>query len=121
MTEPTGPPRSDPVANAAAAVSLVLGVALLTAPSGVARVLGVAPERGMLRAIGGVDLALAPGLALARPQWPWLMARAASNPVIALVTIVNARSVRARILAAALFGVTALDLSAAMRLRADAR
>lgn len=114
------PERSggEPVVNAVAAVSLVLGSGLLIAPTAVGRALGVdSGRRVLLRTIGLVDLALAPGLYFARPQWPWLMARAASNPLIAAVTVANARSVRARVIAAGLIGATVMDLRTAARMR----
>lgn len=103
--------------DAAAVVSLVLGGALLFAPAGVGRLLGVSPDRRVLRTIGWFDLAVAPGLYFGRPQWPWLVARAASNPAIAVVATARARSVRARVIAAGLFAATALDLRIAKRLR----
>ena len=121
-TEPAEQPdASEPVVEAAAAVSLALGVALVLAPGLVAKVLGVAPDRRLLRAIGLVDLVLAPGLYFGRPRWPWLTARALSNPVIALFAVTRARSLRARLLAAGLVGATVMDLRTAERLRAEGR
>jgi len=118
--EPTDEPK-EPVVEAAARGSLVLGVALLLAPGLMAKVLGLAPDRRMLRAIGLVDLALALGLFLGRPRWPWLTARALSNPLIAVAVATRARSLRARLLAAGLVGVTVVDLRTANRLRAEGR
>ena len=116
------PERSggEPVVNAVAAVSLVLGAGLLIAPAAVGRALGVDSGPRVLRTIGLVDLALAPGLYFGRPQWPWLMARAGSNPLIAAVTVANARSVRARVIAAGLIGATVMDLRTAARMRSCA-
>jgi hypothetical protein len=71
----------------------------------------------VVRTIGVVDLVLAAGLHLGRPTWPWLMARAATNPVIAAVAVVSGRSRRARLLAAGLGVATASDLRTAARLR----
>jgi hypothetical protein len=118
---PLPPGPREPVVEAAAAVSLGLGVALLLAPGLVARVLGVAPDRRLLRAIGLVDLVLAPGLWFGRPRWPWLTARALSNPAIAVVAATRARSLRARLLAAGLVGATVMDLRTADRLRSEGR
>jgi len=103
--------------DAVAAVSLGLGVALLVAPGVMAWVLGVKPNRRALRVIGLVDLALAPGLYLGRPRWPWLVARALTNPPIAAFAVANARSARARGLAAGLVAATAVDLRTAARMR----
>jgi hypothetical protein len=107
----------DSVVDAAAAVSLALGVALLVTPGTVGRVLGVEPNRRALRTIGVVDLALAPGLYLGRPRWPWLVARALTNPPIAVFAAVTARTWRARVLAIGLLAATAVDLRTAARLR----
>jgi hypothetical protein len=64
----------EPVVNAAAAVSLVLGSALLMFPAAVGRWLGVDSDRRVLRTIGLADLALAPGLYFdvhnGRGLWP---------------------------------------------------
>jgi hypothetical protein len=109
----------EPAVNAVAVVSLVLGLASFIAPAAVGRVFGVGSSRRVLRSIGVVDLALAPGLFFGRPRWPWLMARAASNPMIAAVCVMNARSVRARLIAAGLIGATVLDLRTAARMRSS--
>lgn len=111
----------EPVVTAAAVVSLVLGSALLVDPARVGRGLGVDPDRRVLRTIGLVDLVLVPGLYFGRPQWPWLVARAVSNPLIAAVAVTRARSVRARVIAAGLVCATAMDLRTAMRLRSAGR
>lgn len=71
----------------------------------------------MVRAIGVADLVLAVGLHLGRPSWPWLMARAATNPVIAAVSVVSGQSWRTRLLAAGLAVATASDLRTAARPR----
>jgi hypothetical protein len=68
-----------------------------------------------------VDLALVVGLYVGRPSWPWLLARAASNPPIAAVSLATARSQRARLLGAGLAVATVSDLRTAARLRAAHR
>lgn len=113
--------EAEPAVNAAAVVSLLLGGALLIDPTRVSGLLGVAADRRVLRAIGLLDVALAPGLYLGRPRWRWVLARAASNPVIAVAAIARARSVRARILAAGLVGATVMDVRLARRMRAANR
>jgi hypothetical protein len=100
-----------------AAVSLAAGLACTLAPEATARLAGIDATAGVVRAIGVADLVLAVGLHLGRPSWPWLMARAATNPIIAGVSLVSGRSRRARLLAAGLAIATASDLRTAARLR----
>jgi hypothetical protein len=109
----------DQSVEAVAAVSLAAGVACTLAPATTARLAGIDATPGV-RAIGVADLVLAVGLHLGRPSWPWLMARAATNPVIAAVSVVSGRSWRARLLAAGLAVATASDLRTAARLRTTA-
>jgi hypothetical protein len=101
-----------------AAVSLAVGVACVLAPAATARLTGIEAAPGVVRAIGVTDLVLAAGLHLGRPSWPWLVARAATNPAIAAVSVASGRSRRARVLAAGLAVATVSDLRLAARLRA---
>ena len=96
---------------------MAAGALLLAAPSVAGKVLGVDCGRRTLRAIGLVDLVLAPGLYFGRPSSTWMTARALSNPLIAAVTVAKARSKRARLVAAGLCGATVMDLRTASRLR----
>jgi hypothetical protein len=105
------------IVKSAADVSLVLGSMLLVIPSTAGRALGVETAQRTLRTIGIVDIALALGSYFGRPKWPWLVARAASNPFIATIALANARSVRARLMAAGLIGAAVMDLRAAVRMR----
>ena len=82
---------------------------------------GIDASPGVLRLVGLADLALAVGLYIGRPSWPWVVARAASNPMIAAVAVASARSRRARVLAACLVVASASDLRTAARLRAAYR
>ena len=107
--------------EAVAAVSLAAGLACALAPATTARLAGIDRNDGVVRAIGVADLALAVGLHLGRPSWPWMMARAATNPVIAGVAVVSGRAWRARLLAAGLAVATASDLRTAARLRNDGK
>ena len=107
----------EPIVNAVAGVSLAAGVLLLAAPSVAGKVLGVDCGPRMLRTIGLVDLALAPGLYFGRSKSTWMTARALSNPLIAAVTVAKARSKRAKVVAAGLCGATVMDLRTASRLR----
>lgn len=106
--------------EAVAAVSLAAGLACTLAPATTARLAGIDATPGVMRAIGVTDLVLAVGLHRGRPSWPWLMARAATNPVIAAVSVVSGRSWRARLLAAGLAVATVSDLRTAARLRTTA-
>jgi hypothetical protein len=107
------------IVSTAAVVSGVLGSILLIAPAGAGRAIGVDAGNRVLRMIGVVDLALGAGLLSGRPTWPWLVARAASNPLIAAVAVTYARSLRARVLAAGLIGATIIDLRTAARMRSS--
>jgi hypothetical protein len=121
MDQPVNPDERDPSVAMVAAVSLVAGLACTLAPTATARLAGFDTTRGVVRAVGLVDLVLALGLYVGRPSWPWLLARAASNPAIAAVLLASARSRRARLLAASLAVATASDLRTVARLRAAHR
>jgi hypothetical protein len=121
MEQPVNPDERDPSVTTVAAISLVAGLACTLAPAATARLAGVDAPAGDMRAVGLVDLALALGLYVGRPSWPWLLARAASNPAIAAVTLASARSRRARLAAASLAVATASDLGTVGRLHAPHR
>lgn len=121
MDQPVNPDERDPSVTTVAAISLVAGLACTVAPAITARLAGIDATFGVVRAVGLADLALALGLYVGRPWWPWLLARAASNPAIAGVSLASARSRRARLLAASLAVATASDLRTAARLRAGHR
>jgi hypothetical protein len=121
MSEPVDPAERDRSVEAVAAVSLVAGLACTLAPAAAARLAGIDADPLVIRAIGVTDLVLAAGLHFGRPSWPWLVARAASNPAIAAVSLASSRSRRARLLAAGLAAATAADLRNAARLRAAHR
>ncbi len=99
-----------------------IGAALLVAPARFGPVLGLSHPTD-IRMVGLVDLALAPGLVVGRPRWPWAVARAASNVLIAAWCLHRARSAglsRAAVrAAAALAAVTVLDARLARDLRRD--
>jgi hypothetical protein len=121
MSEPVEVGTRDRSVEAVAAVSLVAGLACTLAPTATARLAGIDATPRVLRAVGVADLVLAAGLHLGRPSWPWLVARAATNPAIAAVSLVSGRSRRARLLAAGLAVATVADLRNAARLRAAHR
>jgi hypothetical protein len=121
MDQPVNPDERDPSVTAVAAVSLVAGLACTLAPAATARLAGIDATPGVLRVVGLADLALALGLYVGRPSWPWLLASAALKPAIAAMSLASARSRRARLLAAGLAVATASDLRNAARLRAAHR
>jgi hypothetical protein len=121
MDLPVNPDERDPSVVVVATVSLVAGLACTLAPAATARLAGIDATPGVVRAVGLADLGLALGLYVGRPSWAWLLARAASNPAIAGVSLASAQSRRARLLAAGLAVATASDLRTARRLRADHR
>ena len=96
MDQPVNPDERDPSVIAVAAVSVVAGLACTLAPAATARFAGIDASPGVLRLVGLADLALALalGLYIGRPSWPWMVARAASNPMIAAVALASARSRR---------------------------
>ena len=64
-------------------ITLPIGLALVTAPSRFGKLLGTGDYGTALRVIGGLDLALVPGLLAGARRRRWLMARAGLNVVIA--------------------------------------
>ncbi len=108
-----------------AAVTLVLGAALLVAPRRTSSVLGLGTWPIATRMVGGTDLALGLGLAAARPHWPWMSGRSALNLVLVAVYLRQrhdpAVGRRARRGAAAMTALTVSDASLAVGLRARGR
>ena len=121
MDQPVNPDVRDPSVTAVAAVSLLAGLACTLAPAATARLAGIDAPSCVVRVVGLADLALALGLYVGQPSWPWLLARAASNPAIAAVSLATARSRRARLLAVGLAIATASDLRTVARMRAAHR
>lgn len=99
-----------------------IGAALLVAPARFGPLLGLT-RLADVRAVGLIDLALAPGLILGRSRSPWATSRAASNVLIAGWCLNRARSTglsrEAGRAAAALVVVTVLDARLARDLRRD--
>ncbi len=97
--------------------TLAIGTALLLAPEAAGPVLALNDPRGA-RAVGLLDLALAPGLLAGEPRWPWLAARAMANLAIAAYALQAAeghnRVRRARGVALALAAATVGDSTAAV-------
>jgi hypothetical protein len=65
----------------AGVVTTATGSALVVAPERFGPLMGLT-DPAMTRAIGMADLALAPGLIVGRPHWPWLAGRAVVKLVI---------------------------------------
>ena len=71
-----------------------------------------------MRLIGASDLVLVPGLLFGRPQWPFMVGRAALNlGVAAYFHGVADRSPAARGMAAAFVGLSVVDGATALALR----
>ena len=112
------------LARALGLLSLGLGAASLLAPDEVARRTGLdddAEARGVLQAVGVRELLVVPGLLRAAAPAGWLRVRVLGDVVdLALLGVAldgkrGARRERTALTAAAVLGVTALDLLAARR------
>jgi uncharacterized membrane protein len=101
--------------------SIGLGLAELIVPRRIARLSGVPPRRGLLRAYGMRELTSGVGILAEKRPTMWLWSRVAGD-VLDLASLAGAlasrRSRRGRVLAAtaAVAGVTALDVLCARRL-----
>ena len=102
----------------AGVATLAIGSALVVAPRTAGPWGGITDPRAA-RAIGLLDLALAPGLLVGRPRWPWLVARTVANVLTASVVVRGGRSGQAT--AAALAALTVVDGRAAKVLHAARR
>ena len=90
------------MATTAGVFTAIAGSALLFAPNRLGPLIGLTARRDV-QLVGVLDLALAPGLILGRPQWPWLAARAVSNVATAAFALKRAgRGIKQR--NAAVFG-----------------
>jgi hypothetical protein len=94
--------------------TLVIGSALLGAPRRAGPLAGIDDPR-TARRVGLVDLALAPGLLVGTPRWPWLAARAVAN--VGTAVAVGRGSWSARATAVSLLALTLVDGQAARTLR----
>ncbi|WP_370617807.1 hypothetical protein [Mumia sp. Pv 4-285] len=99
-------------------VTLVTGSALVVDPRRAGALTGIG-DPGTARKIGLLDLALAPGLLVGTPRWPWLAARAVANVGTAVVVGRGGRA--GRVTAASLLAVTLVDSRAARTLHARGR
>jgi hypothetical protein len=103
-------------------VTLAAGAGLVAAPRLTAGPLGLGGgDHAALRALGAADLVLVPGLLRGEPRWPWMAARAALNVGQAAVLLrLGRRSTAPKAVwatAAALAGLTAVDVPTALALR----
>lgn len=93
-------------------ITLPIGIALVSAPARVGRLLSARDHSVALRAIGALDLALVPGLLAGRLQSQWMTARAGLNVVIAsycLLLVRRERATGAMLGAAAMVAATVAD------------
>lgn len=101
-------------------ITLPVGLALVAAPDRAGRLLRVGEHPAALRVIGGLDLALVPGLLLDGGRWQWLAARAGLNIGIAAYCLRLVRRERAPgavVAVAAMLVATADDARAIAVLR----
>jgi hypothetical protein len=98
--------------------TLVIGSALLVDPHRVGPLAGI-DDPGTARRLGLVDLALAPGLLVGTPRWPWLVARAVAN--VGTAVVVGRGSWAGRATAVSLVALTLVDGQAARTLHALGR
>ena len=117
--------RADRLADVVGVVTLAMGTAFTLAPRRSAATLGLGNHPRFARTLGLVDLALAPGLFLGRPRWPWMAARAALNLVIARHYHIEARQsenpISARAGAVGMTTFTLVDGALALALRSSGR
>jgi hypothetical protein len=120
MATPVHTDTPSAVATSAGVITAVAGSALLFAPGGSGALIGLTTRRDA-RIVAAVDLTLAPGMLFGRPQWPWLAARAVSNPPTASFVLrragIGASRRRARVFAAILAVATVNDFRAFYALR----
>ncbi len=107
------------IATGVGTATLAIGATLLGFTDRASSAAGL-HDRRATQAIAIADLALVPGLLLGRPRWPWMAARGALNLVIA-TRLATAGTVRARVIAGALIGLTVGDTAVAATLRAHDR
>lgn len=100
-------------------ITLPIGLALVAAPAGVGRPLGSGNYNAALRVIGGLDLALVPGLLVGDRPGRWLTARAGLNLAIAGYCVMVGRDGGdgAKVIATALVAATVADGQAIAALR----
>lgn len=111
------------VATAVGAFTLVAGGVLLAVPRTAGPLLGLTDGPGA-RVIGGLDLALVPGLLVGNPRWPWLATRAVANLATAAYCLrlarTNGGTRRARAVASVFTLITVADSFAVRSLRRGA-
>jgi uncharacterized membrane protein len=117
-----GAARDEPLARALGWFSIGLGVAQILAPRAMSRTTGVADRPMLLRAVGVREIASGVGILSRRRPTPWLWARVAGDAMDlamlgAAVVSPGARRNRIGITAAAVAGVTALDVLSGMQHR----
>lgn len=103
--------------------SIGLGVAQLAMPSKLARFLGVPGHEGLIRACGAREVATGIGLLLSDDPKPWIYGRIGGDVLdlagLGMSIEKGTEQVNAAIVAGAVAGITALDLSCAKGLAAE--
>lgn len=124
MPSPLSTDHPERVATGVGLFTAVIGIALLAAPETVGGRAWIADPR-VARAVGLVDLTLAPGLVTGRPRSPWMAARVVANLGTAALFARIARRADAPLgpatVAGALLAVSAIDVTVVQALRAAER
>jgi hypothetical protein len=95
MTPSNDTASTERMSRTAGIFTAIAGSVLLAAPERLGRVVGITGKRDA-QLVAFVDLALAPGLILGRPAWPWLTARAVSNVATAVFVLSRADDASSR-------------------------
>jgi uncharacterized membrane protein len=125
--EKNGSARATGLANGLAWFSIGLGLAELLAPNRVARFIGVkesGTNRALLRAFGARELSAGVGILSRQDRSPWVWSRVAGDVMDlsmlgAALSSTDTERRRASTAAAAVLGVTALDVLVGKRLSED--
>jgi hypothetical protein len=111
--------RAESTSRLVGLITFTTGLALTVAPARVGRLSGIEDLR-TARWVGLGDLALAPGLVVEKPRWPWMAARAAANLPMAGVFLSSPRRA-GRASGIALLVLTVSDVRTALSLHRAGR
>lgn len=115
-----GDPYAERLSQGLGWLSVGLGVALLLAPHGIARLTGMPPRSGLLRLTGLRELIVGAGILTQRQRTPWLWGRVAGDTMDMAMLVPalmpgNPGRNRALTTLMTIAGITALDTHASQR------